>query len=93
MTTVTTDKIYRVKEAFYTLQGEGTHAGRPAVFFVVSVNVIYGMARRMAEQPPLANFATRILSARMARMAAATQKMNSVRCYEIFGPTRTFLLL
>ncbi|MFK4753916.1 7-carboxy-7-deazaguanine synthase [Oceanobacter antarcticus] len=32
MTTVTTDKIYRVKEAFYTLQGEGTHAGRPAVF-------------------------------------------------------------
>jgi 7-carboxy-7-deazaguanine synthase len=23
---------YRVKELFYTLQGEGTHAGRPAVF-------------------------------------------------------------
>ena len=23
---------YQVKEAFYTLQGEGTHAGRPAVF-------------------------------------------------------------
>lgn len=23
---------YRVKEVFYTLQGEGTHAGRPAVF-------------------------------------------------------------
>ena len=23
---------YRVKEIFYTLQGEGTHAGRPAVF-------------------------------------------------------------
>lgn len=23
---------YKVKEAFYTLQGEGTHAGRPAVF-------------------------------------------------------------
>jgi 7-carboxy-7-deazaguanine synthase len=24
--------VYRVKEIFYTLQGEGTHAGRPAVF-------------------------------------------------------------
>ncbi|WFE63041.1 7-carboxy-7-deazaguanine synthase [Micromonospora sp. WMMD714] len=24
--------MYRVKEIFYTLQGEGTHAGRPAVF-------------------------------------------------------------
>ena len=23
---------YKVKEIFYTLQGEGTHAGRPAVF-------------------------------------------------------------
>src|SRR5579862_2473840 len=23
---------YQVKEIFYTLQGEGTHAGRPAVF-------------------------------------------------------------
>ena len=23
---------YTVKEIFYTLQGEGTHAGRPAVF-------------------------------------------------------------
>jgi len=25
-------QVYRVKEIFYTLQGEGTHAGRPAVF-------------------------------------------------------------
>ncbi|MFI7208080.1 7-carboxy-7-deazaguanine synthase [Micromonospora aurantiaca (nom. illeg.)] len=25
-------RMYRVKEIFYTLQGEGTHAGRPAVF-------------------------------------------------------------
>jgi hypothetical protein len=24
--------VYRVKEIFYTLQGEGTHTGRPAVF-------------------------------------------------------------
>jgi 7-carboxy-7-deazaguanine synthase len=24
--------VYRVKEIFYTLQGEGTHVGRPAVF-------------------------------------------------------------
>nr|AAR98565.1 GntS [Micromonospora echinospora]ARV75725.1 hypothetical protein [Micromonospora echinospora] len=24
--------MYRIKEIFYTLQGEGTHAGRPAVF-------------------------------------------------------------
>jgi 7-carboxy-7-deazaguanine synthase len=24
--------VYRVKEMFYTLQGEGTHVGRPAVF-------------------------------------------------------------
>jgi 7-carboxy-7-deazaguanine synthase len=24
--------VYRVKEIFYTLQGEGTHAGRPSVF-------------------------------------------------------------
>ena len=24
--------MYKVKEIFYTLQGEGTHAGRPAVF-------------------------------------------------------------
>jgi 7-carboxy-7-deazaguanine synthase (Cx14CxxC type) len=24
--------VYRVKEIFYTLQGEGSHAGRPAVF-------------------------------------------------------------
>src|SRR5436190_5801928 len=23
---------YKIKEIFYTLQGEGTHAGRPAVF-------------------------------------------------------------
>jgi 7-carboxy-7-deazaguanine synthase len=27
-----TDKTYIVKEVFYTLQGEGLHAGRPAVF-------------------------------------------------------------
>ena len=27
-----TAMTYRVKEIFYTLQGEGTHAGRPAVF-------------------------------------------------------------
>ena len=27
-----TDVTYSVKEIFYTLQGEGTHAGRPAVF-------------------------------------------------------------
>src|SRR3569832_1558 len=26
------DVTYSVKEIFYTLQGEGTHAGRPAVF-------------------------------------------------------------
>jgi 7-carboxy-7-deazaguanine synthase (Cx14CxxC type) len=26
------DKTYRVKELFYTLQGEGAHVGRPAVF-------------------------------------------------------------
>ena len=26
------NKLYSVKEIFYTLQGEGTHAGRPAVF-------------------------------------------------------------
>lgn len=26
------DKHYRVKEIFYTLQGEGAHTGRPAVF-------------------------------------------------------------
>jgi 7-carboxy-7-deazaguanine synthase len=26
------NRVYRVKEIFYTLQGEGTHAGRPAVF-------------------------------------------------------------
>ena len=26
------DVSYKVKEIFYTLQGEGTHAGRPAVF-------------------------------------------------------------
>ncbi|MCR9255405.1 MAG: 7-carboxy-7-deazaguanine synthase [Alphaproteobacteria bacterium] len=33
MTAMTKEKkIYSVKEAFYTLQGEGTHAGRPAVF-------------------------------------------------------------
>ena len=25
-------RVYKVKEIFYTLQGEGTHAGRPAVF-------------------------------------------------------------
>jgi 7-carboxy-7-deazaguanine synthase len=25
-------KPYRVKEVFYTLQGEGTHSGRPAIF-------------------------------------------------------------
>jgi 7-carboxy-7-deazaguanine synthase len=25
-------RVYRVKEIFYTLQGEGSHAGRPAVF-------------------------------------------------------------
>ena len=24
--------MYRIKEIFYTLQGEGAHAGRPAVF-------------------------------------------------------------
>ncbi len=28
----TTDKIYSIKEIYYTLQGEGFHAGRPAVF-------------------------------------------------------------
>lgn len=27
-----TDSTYRIKEIFYTLQGEGAHAGRPAVF-------------------------------------------------------------
>src|ERR1700759_2506514 len=30
--TETPDMTYFVKEIFYTLQGEGTHAGRPAVF-------------------------------------------------------------
>src|SRR4051812_20347797 len=25
-------RVYKIKEIFYTLQGEGTHAGRPAVF-------------------------------------------------------------
>jgi organic radical activating enzyme len=24
--------MYRIKEIFYTLQGEGAHTGRPAVF-------------------------------------------------------------
>jgi 7-carboxy-7-deazaguanine synthase (Cx14CxxC type) len=28
----TLDKIYKVKEIFYTLQGEGAQAGRPAIF-------------------------------------------------------------
>jgi len=33
MTAMTRQRaVYSVKEAFYTLQGEGTHAGRPAVF-------------------------------------------------------------
>ena len=30
--TKATDVTYKIKEIFYTLQGEGTHAGRPAVF-------------------------------------------------------------
>ena len=31
-TTAISDVTYLIKEIFYTLQGEGTHAGRPAVF-------------------------------------------------------------
>lgn len=29
---MTADKLYKVKEIFYSLQGEGAHTGRPAVF-------------------------------------------------------------
>lgn len=32
MSTKTKEKTYAIKEIFYTLQGEGFHAGRPAVF-------------------------------------------------------------
>ena len=29
---ILSDKIYSIKEIYYTLQGEGSHTGRPAVF-------------------------------------------------------------
>ena len=37
---------YKVKETFYTLQGEGSHAGRPAVFLrFASCNLWTGRER------------------------------------------------
>src|SRR4051812_11269131 len=40
---------YRVKEIFYTLQGEGAHSGRPAVFFrFTGCNLWTGQERHRA---------------------------------------------
>jgi organic radical activating enzyme len=40
---------YSVKEIFYTLQGEGTHAGRPAVFCrFAGCNLWSGLERQRA---------------------------------------------
>jgi 7-carboxy-7-deazaguanine synthase len=55
---------YRVKEIFYTLQGEGSHAGRPAVFCrFTSCNL-------WTEHERSASFAIQTSSARMVRAGA-----------------------
>ena len=54
--------MYTVKELFPTLQGEGAHTGRAAVF-VVSRVAIYGVDARKIGLLQSASFATRILSA------------------------------
>ena len=62
---------YAVKEIFLTLQGEGAHAGRAAVFCRFSgCNLWSGREQDRADARP-AGFATPILSAPTARWVAA----------------------
>ena len=60
--------MYKVKEIFYTLQGEGTHLRRPAVFVDFQV-VIFGQEENKTGQKPFVNFAIRILEVQMGQMA------------------------
>ncbi len=61
---------YAIKEIFLTLQGEGAHAGRAAVFCRFSGCNLWSAASRTAPARH-ANSATRILSAPTARSVAA----------------------
>ncbi len=49
------DKTYRVKELFYTLQGEGAHVGRPAVFCRFSKCNLWN-GREESRQDAICNF-------------------------------------
>ena len=51
---------YSVKEIFYTLQGEGRNAGRPAVFCRFQV-AIFGLDGKWIAQKRFAHFVTLIL--------------------------------
>lgn len=48
---------YSVKEIFYTLQGEGFHAGRPAIF-AASLAAISGQGLKPTAPKPSATSAT-----------------------------------
>ena len=68
---------YAVKEVFLTLQGEGAHAGRRAVFCRLrGCNLWSGQEADRAVRN--VNFATPILSAWMARVAGAMPMADSL---------------
>ena len=68
-------KRYQIKEAFYTLQGEGAHSGRPAVFCrFTGCNLWSGKEKHRATA--VCQFVIRILSVRMVRMGDSSTALT-----------------
>ncbi len=63
---------YRIKEVFYSLQGEGYHSGRSAVFCRFSA-VTCGRGKNLIAIKQSVNFATRIFWGRTDREEESTQ--------------------
>jgi len=63
---------------FYTLQGEGLRAGRPAVFADSQV-AISGLVEKRIGAAQFASFATQILLAQMALWAASFQHRKNLQ--------------
>lgn len=62
--------MYSVKESFYTLQGEGAHAGRPAIFCrFTGCNLWSG--REQDRASAVCNFVIQTLSVPMDRTVAS----------------------
>lgn len=70
--------MYQVKEAFYTLQGEGAQAGRASVF-AVSAAAIYGVAVNRIGQQQNAPFVIPISSASMVTVAVSLLQPTHLR--------------